>query len=515
MWALPDRAWRPFPAVVAAALLVAGCGTTANLRSLGPDSGGFESPGPSTAGGGAAGTNIDGSSGTGAVSSASGAASSAGGPSGAVVGSAGPQSPTSAATGGLPGVVDAPGSSNSPARGNLPPIEIGTYYLNGGGAALAAEGFDNLVIPDNKPVFAAFVNYVNAHGGLGGRKIEPVYYEYEEGANPQTQDQAACQTFTQDNHVYLVFGGISSGAGDLMPCLAQHGIPLIGSGIGGDASYFATYHRFDYEPDQMNYTTALTLLVQDLQQRGFLNGVHSVGLIQYPGSTYDAAVNDGLIPALSAVGLKLNERYTTSSSTDNSSIATSAENAVLKFKTENIGLVLFMTPGGAAETYFMTEADTEGYKPKYGIWSADSPYVLADTAPKDQLAGSIGIGYEPGLDVASDADPTAETAAGKACLAFGTSLGLSESGLANPLVRAACDDWYPLLRVVSADPQVLTSTATLEQGFNALGSSYASASTFAMDFTPGRHDEAHGYRQLAFEASCSCFEYLGPTHSTK
>jgi hypothetical protein len=411
-----------------------------------------------------------------------------------------------------PGPSPGGGSRLSPAApASTAPLVVGTYYLNGGNAALSGLGFGGLVIPDNKPVFDAFMRYINAHGGVGGRRIVPVYYRYNSGGNPQAQDAAACATFTQDHHVSLVFGGINSGAGQLLPCLAKHGVPLIGAGAGGDASYFERYREYAYEPDQMNFTTALRVLVEDMKRRGYLTSVHKVGVVQYPGEIYTNAVDNGLAPALRAVGLKIDSRVTTGSTTDNGAIAGAAAAAELRFAASGIDLVIFMTPGGAAETYFMTAASTQHYKPRYGIWSADSPFVLEKVASKGQLQNTIGIGFEPGLDVGAAQDPTAHTKAGRDCLAFGRKLRLNEAGLGNGLVRAACDDWFPILRVAERDPHALDSAGNLAAALDALGTSYASASTFAMRFTPERHDEAHGYRDMFFNYSCACYHYVGPT----
>ena len=481
--------------------LLAACGSTVQSGAVG-----------TTAGSGGDELSV-GSSATGTTST-----SSLRGNAGGAVGSTGG---TSTGTSVVPG---SGGSSVSPTSGgqvptagggiaktgHLPPIQIGTYYLNGGNAALAAAGFGGLVIPDNKPVFDAFVKYANAHGGLGGRRIVPVYYKYSEGQDPHAQDAAACATFTQDHHVYLVIGGINSGAGELLPCLAQHNVPLIGAATQGDERFFAQYHSYAYEPDELNLTAGLRLLVANLKSRGYLDTVHKVGVVQYPGAIYDHAIDDGLIPALKSVGLKVNDRVATSSTTDNSAIASGATNAELRFSSDGVDLVLFVTPGGAAETYFMSDAQAQSYKPKYGIWSADSPYVLATTAPKNQLAGSVGVGYLPGLDVAAAQDPTAQTPAGKACLALGKRMGLDESGLGNALIRTSCDVFFTLQRVMSANGAT-TSTAAFEQAINAIGSSYTPASTFAIRWTAGHHDAAAGYRSLAYQTGCSCFAYVGGT----
>lgn len=477
------------------AVTVSACGTTVTGGSAGgsaPGGDGLSAGGYAPAGS--------------ATTRAGGAAA------GSLPGSGGPGSTPGAAVGPSAQATLAAGGGLGAAGGRtLPPIQIGTYYLNGGNAALAAAGFGGLVIPDNKPVFEAFVKYINAHGGLGGRQVQPVYYEYNEGQDPQAQDAAACATFTQDHHVFLVIGGINSGAGELLPCLAKHDVPLIGAATQGDQRFFEQYRRYAYEPDELNLTTGLKLLIANLKARGYLASVHKVGLVQYPGAIYDNAVRDGLIPALKSVGLSLTDRVVASSTTDNSAIASAATNAELRFSSEHIDLVVFATPGGAAETYFMSNAQTQGYKPKYGIWSADSPYVLAKTAPSGQLAGSIGVGYLPGLDVASNQDPTAGTAAGKACLAMGKSMGLDESGLGNALVRTSCDVFFTLQKAMASAVAATTSTAALEQAIDAIGSSYAPASTFAIRWNPAHHDAAAGYRNLAYNTGCSCFTYVGAT----
>ena len=394
----------------------------------------------------------------------------------------------------------------------LPPIEIGTYYLQGGGAALAAAGFAGISIPDNKPLFDAMVKYLNAHGGLGGRLIKPVEFKYTSNGDPHAQDAAACADFTQDNHVYLVVGGISSGAGDLPGCLIKHGVPLIGANLGGDAQYFADNHQFIYEPGQANFTLGLSTLVNDLWSRSFFSGPVKVGVVQYEGPTYDRAVSQGLAAALARHGMELKDRVTVTSNTDNSVIASDSASAVLRFSSEGINRVFFMAPGGAVATYFMQTASTQHYHPRYGIWSADSPYVLAITGAKDQLANSMGIGYEPGLDVQSGSDPTASTPAAKACLKFWNTLGQSDnSGLNSPLKRAMCDGFNTLLRAVAFNTHTLTSTVALEAGYDAIGDSYSPAATFLMRISPGGHDMANGYRRLVYQSSCSCFLYSGST----
>jgi hypothetical protein len=423
--------------------------------------------------------------------------------------------PPSATSGALPSGSAAAVDLSTPTRGtstrSQPAITIGSYYLEGGTAALAAAGFGGLAIPDNKPLLDAMVRYLNKHGGLGGRQIKLIWFKYVSGGDPQAQDAAACATFTQDHHAFLVLGGINSGAGELAGCLTRKGVPLIGANAGGDARYFAANHRFVYEPGQASFTRGLSTLVSSLAAQGWFKGAPKVGVVQYEGASYEHAVDDGLVRPLAALGLKVAERVRFAG-VDNGVIASGSANAVLRFRTAGVNRVVFMGPGGAAATYFMTAASTQGWHPEYGIWSADSPYVLAITAPGDQLLHSSGIGYQPGLDVASEQDPTARTPAAKKCLAFWDSVGITDhSALNGPLQRAFCDITNTLLRAVAADRNATYSTAALEAAYDSIGRSYSPAGAFAITFRSGSHDAASGYRRLAYEARCKCFSYVGGT----
>ena len=479
---------------VLGSLLVAGCGTTVPLQSSGLPSGdGLGGLPPGAPPG---------------VPTGAGRDSTSGATSGALPGS------TTGASG--PGTTDLPAPGSGPTtvtgRGALPPIQIGSYYLEGGGAALAAAGFGGFVIPDNKPLLDAMVGYLNAHGGLGGRRIQLVWFKYVSGGDPSTQDAAACQAFTQDHHVYLVVGGINSGAGLLAPCLTKHGVPLIGANAGGDARYFAANHRFIYEPGQASFTRGLSTLVSNLHAQGWFKGDHRIGIVQYEGATYDHAVDDGLVAPLARLGLRLTDRVKINGA-DNNTISQGTANAVLRFNQDGIDRVLFMAPGGAAATYFMTtESSQKLYHPLYGIWSADSPYFLAKAAAgaQDQLANATGIGYQPGLDVDSTQDPTATTPVARKCLAFWDSVGQTDhSALNSPLQRATCDITYTLLRAVAAGGDTTTSTAALEAGYDAIAGGYSPAATFSMRFRAGSHDAISGYRRLVYRNGG--FVYDGPT----
>ena len=400
-------------------------------------------------------------------------------------------------------------------RANRSPLKIGIAYSPGSNSELAALGFGGIVLPDFKAMSQVLIKEINQHGGIAGRQIEPVWFEYNAKDDAQTQDRAACEYWSHDNRVFVATG-VTSGDGvdgDPLACLAKNNIPWLGH-QNGDARYWAQYPRYLYSTYSVNHTLGLQTLVQALSAQGFfsgqhaLGGAHRIGLVQDDVPMYDHAVDEGLIPELTRSSLKLTERMKLD---PGNNIVADARAAELRFSSSNIDRVIFMSPGGGGATWFMQAAASQGYHPTYGIWSADSPFALETTAPDDQLKGSVGFGFRPVLDVDGAQDPTAATSAGKACLKIFTAAGFSTSGNNGSAARSACDIFYSFAAAVRAVPGADMDTAALERGFDALGRSFHPAIGFSTRFTPSRHDGSGGYRYLYFDSGCTCFRYRGPT----
>jgi ABC-type branched-subunit amino acid transport system substrate-binding protein len=413
-----------------------------------------------------------------------------------------------------------PTSVSSPqlaAGANRSPLKIGIAYSPGSNSQLAALGFGGIVLPDFKAMSEILIKQINKDGGIAGRQIEPVWYEYNSTDDAQTQDRAACEYWSHDHRVFVATG-VTSGDGvdgDPLACLAKNNIPWLGH-QNGDARYWATYPRYLYSTYSVNHTLGLQTLVQALSAQGFfagqhaLGGAHRIGLVQDDVPMYDHAVDEGLVPELTRHGLKLTERVKLD---PGNNIVADARAAELRFSSANIDRVIFMSPGGGGATWFMHAAQSQGYKPRYGLWSADSPFALETTAPDDQLRGSVGFGFRPVLDVDGGQDPTAGTPAAKACLKVFTAAGFNTSGNNGSAARSTCDIFFSLAAAVRAAPGADTDTGVLERGFDALGRSFKPAIGFSTRFTASRHDGSGGYRYLVYDSSCQCFRYSGPTHN--
>jgi hypothetical protein len=99
------------------------------------------------------------------------------------------------------------------------------------------------------------------------------------------------------------------------------------------------------------------------------------------------------------------------------------EAGVLRFRSEGVTHVL------STDQFlfvFATKAESQNYRPRYGITTANAPYVLLQTtAPQRQLVGSIGVGAIPGLDVDAQHDPGNAVPGAARCRSIMAKAGLS------------------------------------------------------------------------------------------
>src|SRR4051794_2275708 len=116
----------------------------------------------------------------------------------------------------VPGTVTRPGTT--PAGGNGPgatlppasqaktgPLQLGVLDASSPAAAASATGANNPAGVDPVEVTRAFIRYYNDHGGMAGRKIQPIEYTINPTSSSYQNDlSAACAKFTQDNHVSVV-----------------------------------------------------------------------------------------------------------------------------------------------------------------------------------------------------------------------------------------------------------------------------------------------------------------------
>lgn len=493
---------RSFATALLAAALVTACGSTVSLNG---------SSGAST---GASGLGTSGTSS--AVDSGN---SLPGGEPGQGL-SAGPSGDaTGGGSSGEPTTVASNDSLNDPAGSSLPaatsgtakaPIKIGA--LTGSGAARYQEslGFKG-ASGDQIAMTQSIVDYLNAHGGFAGRKIQLVLYDLDPGAATADEAsalQAACTFFTQDNHVTVVASILALLPDSFYACMAKAHVPVVLADEGVSSDFFHRYASTVYMPSGPSYTRVLNESVDALWNAGWLTATSKVGIVGYDTADVHSIVDKGLLPALQRHGLTL----TTGMYTGTTTAASSEYNGgVLSFESKGVDRVFF-APGGQP-VYFALAAEQQAYHPYYELGSLEYPTVLAANLPADQLVGSMGVDWLPYLDLPSDKRSTVTTPGIVECRKAMAAANQDYSG-STTLGAAAwiCDDWMFLRDVFAAG--AAPNEAGIRHVAESLGQAFTPASTFHTTLAPGgAHDGASAYRLIAFQQGCSCYSYTSPVRS--
>jgi ABC-type branched-subunit amino acid transport system substrate-binding protein len=511
------------PRLLAAAGLalvaLAGCGSTVPLdRTVGPDASGLGVPTlvVATGGPGAAvgpdGTQPSESAAapggvTGQPSEATGPAGS-GGPASAVTttraGSAA-GSPTSVAPGASASVTPRQSSGGSP-------VEIG--FLNTGVSNAASFGVSTGQTFAPETVFQALVKYLNAHGGLDGRQIKPVVAQTDTAdASWVTDYQAACSSFTQDNHVAAVVGYSFAFIENFEACLSKAGVIHINGGYAtGDAESFRQYPYLVSTTgitDDRRYLVQVELGVKD----GLLRAGSKLGIVIDNCAEEKRAYDDTVLPYLKAhhvVPILAVEGCPQGASDDASAIA-QIQAAVLKFRSQGVNRI--MTEGPPI-LVFALEAQAQGWHPQYLLTSATGGAVVQDEVPAGQAQYVHGAGWLPEVDV-----PVAHraplTAPERHCLAMLKTEGMVPRQYNDFLYAYTTCDGLSLYETALEHDGDSTNAGHVVSAIEALGTSWHGASMVdgATRFSASDRDGPADYRVFGWAKSCSCFAYTGPVES--
>ena len=486
-------------ALLTAALASAACGTTVPLSQQSQAQAGSSG----LAGGGSSSTSTTG----GTTGDLSGGTATTGSGSSAIAGSPGDRSgssTTGSATGATTGDIG-PGTTGVTASA---PIKVGVLTATGAAKYQRSLGFDQGASGDQVAMTQSVVNYINAHRGLGGRRIQLVSYDLDYGAaatNLSAAMQAACTFFTQDNRVVAVASYVALAPDSFYACMSKAHVPLVTPDEGVSSDFFKRYPNTVYIPSGPSYTRLLADSVDALWSAGWLTSKSVVGVVRYDTNDVHSIVDKGLVPALQRHGLKLTTGMYTSTNTD---AASAYSGGVLSFKAKNVDRVFF-APGGQP-IYFGLAAEQQAYHPRYEMGSLEYPNPVANTLPADQLQGSMGLGWLPYLDLTSSEWPKVVTPGISECRKAMAAAKQDYSGSTTLAIAAwICDDWLFLRDVFAAG--ATPDEAGIRRAADSLGATFKPAATFGTLLAANRtHDGASGYRLNAFQSSCSCYRYISP-----
>ena len=499
----------PVPGLLVAALLVSACGSTAQqansttaggsgdtslaapeqfgISGLGPTG---AAPGP-LAGDGAAGPGSNGSDPAGAA------------PSGAGVGGGAAGAPGSAAPPGRPTEGGAAVSAGPVGPGvTASTINLGFYIPKNGDRAFGAIGVD-IATGDGQAQTQAIVDHLNSKGGIAGRKIVPLFFAYDL-ANPDTagQDQAACTYWTEDHKTFAVFS-VNQESDLLLTCLAKRGTMYVADNKSIDEATQRKVAPYFWAPGDFLAERFARSYVTSLHEQGFLPKGTKVGLLIRDAPRNVRVAENVVRPALKAIGAELTKVGTAPYGAS----GTNQQGNVLAFKDAGVTRVLALEVN---PLLFMQQAETQNYRPKYGLHSGYSPGGVIQTgAPRNQLSGARGMGWIPVSDVDAANDPGPVSPRQTLCFDLMRKAGQDPSVRVTALIMLWwCDTVFFVDDVLERAAAV--NAASFAPAVARFGAASVSAVTYQRAFPGGRADGASSYRPVAFVDECACFRYVGP-----
>jgi ABC-type branched-subunit amino acid transport system substrate-binding protein len=390
-------------------------------------------------------------------------------------------------------------------------VTLGFQYVDVGTGTGAVLGED-VSLGDPQAQAKAVQKWINENGGMGGKKLELVYY----GApyanyvnNPQAEYNKICTYFTEDHKVLGVAVYVPDET--LARCLARRDVISVANGYSLDRKVYDDLSAHYYSPGSMSQDRGAQVGVAGLHGAGFFKDA-KIGLLRYDTAVYKRA-EVTLKRALATKGLAVAETFQVSAS-DTSTATRDAGAAVLKFRQEGVTHVMALDNSGGILFAFMNAAENQGYRPFYGLTTNNAPNGLRELAPAKQLEKATAVSWWWG-DVGNDAGnkkhqtPPALPSSLNLCLKIMQDAGVDLSGRAATGSATITCDQLLFLKTLT-DRSGAPHSADMRVAADALGSSYSSPITYASSFGPGRHDAARVTRLIRYDAACTCFRYAGP-----
>ncbi len=393
-------------------------------------------------------------------------------------------------------------------------IKIGFNHSAPLGPAFALVGFGGTPEGENteRIIIDALVKHMNAHGGLAGRKIVPIYYEYD-ATDSDSWDvvaEQACQKFINDEKVFAVVAGHVGGTDALAACMAKGKTPLVQQNQWPyDGKYFKDYANYLYQPSRMRPERWVPAYIAGLKDAGYFNAGYKLGLMRFDEPVFDRIAT--LIKSeLKKRGLVLTSEAvigTPHSVSAFGQMSTEISSATLRFRQDGVTHVIFDEWAGQMPFFGLTIADQQDFRPRYGFTSVNLTNTQALQHEPSQLNGSVVVSWLPGQDVGKADDPRRGGAHAR-CAKIFTDAGIAPNRLYN---GTFCDSLFFLDQALSTTNNI-TPTG-LGAASAKLGTSYDSPYTWDTKLELGRPDGGSAVRLGKYVEACTCYRYISGDRS--
>ncbi|HEY1738680.1 MAG TPA: hypothetical protein VGI86_08225, partial [Acidimicrobiia bacterium] len=188
---------------------------------------------------------------------------------------------------------------------------------------------------EQKKIYGIYINYVNSHGGIDGRKIVPDYKFYSPLGTAQILTD--CTAWAQDDHVFAVVGTFVDFSGDAQTCVAEQQQRVL-------LTFNLTQAILDRSPAGLIVTPGLLperttgILVSLLQKKNLLKGkkIAVVG-----DQTESTVVKNYVVPALKKANVPLGATAVLNVSTTGDTTASQQQldSFIEKWKTQDVNTI--------------------------------------------------------------------------------------------------------------------------------------------------------------------------------
>ena len=253
-----------------------------------------------------------------------------------------------------------------------------------------------------------FVSDINSHGGINGRKINPIISGYD--PTSETSMRALCKDWTEGAPAaFAVLDGASAWTGDSQLCVAQEGAtPFLGAWTTvTNWTQMGSPYLWWTGPDQ---AAVLAAVVQWGQSAGLLGGSRKVGVIAGDRASDQLALNQYLLPDLRNIGVTANVQTIASNVANSATTQAEAPLVIEKLKSAGVNSVIPLLPFN--DFFPVLQAETQqSYFPRLLLsdyeGSIESGLGLIPIPYEQALNGQQGVTTET-LGGFDDARPEAQ-----------------------------------------------------------------------------------------------------------
>lgn len=453
-----------------------------------------------------------------------------GGSGGAPLASAGGDGTSTDGTGGSSGDTGATGgggSGGTQATGENGPgitsdtIKVGVSYADDVEEANEAIGAGGATQINERRAWEVMLKYVNAHGGVSGRKLVPVFHRLSAAsAEPyEQQDQERCAHFTQDDPVFVADGGFKTENG--ISCMQEAGLVTVTTnGLRYKSrSFFERYPTY-LEFDGIDNDSIALMYADNMKKMRYFDKGYKLGIVTWDDPEYANPTRQTLIPRLKQLGIRVSDVAFISTPDSGGEIGNAAGqigSTAVRFNGEGITHVMFMDLGANLALFFTQAAQRQQYAPRYGLTSASGNTALADLLAsggnsgdaRQQLEDAVAVGWVPSIDVHADDTPSwANPQARQVCYQRMRQGGIKmDSGNARTLAAAVCDAVWTIQATLETAGPVINQ----ETWYRSLAKASDISLTGGVGFriSPSRRTGVEMASQLRFFSPCVCFRYVG------